>query len=426
MPDVMRELQGKRLLILGGSLWKNAISSFCRENGITIIAAGNDPNAGICDIAEEYYNVNSTDAAVMKKLITDKKIDGVYMGGNEPVIARACQYIGELGLPCYCNKKQWDALQDKKQFKAICVQSGLPVVREFERDSVTDKDYPVVTKPVDGCASKGFSVCHNREELQAGAAAAAAASPTGRYIVEQYVPNDGIVVLYTVSRGKLVFSAIEDKYPVYFEKYGTYVGGLFDFESALADEFRALFEEKLQRMITALDIQEGNFWIEVFHDRDRYYFNEAGFRYGGSGSLYPVDYFRGINQVAADIYYALTGKSRITGFTPLYGEEVVHGKRYAVYPVYVRSGVIGKVDGLGTILGMPNVLNILTMKKAGDSIPDNGSFGQVVVLVHLIYSNCRELTDFLAQIHSSISVKDENGEDMVLQLLDTENFTLRQ
>ena len=99
MNSFIEELKGKRLLILGGSLWKNGIKQFCDEYGITIIAAGNDPTSGICDIANEYYNVNSTDPEVMKKLIREKKIDGVYMGGNEPVIAKACQYIKEMGLP---------------------------------------------------------------------------------------------------------------------------------------------------------------------------------------------------------------------------------------------------------------------------------------------------------------------------------------
>ena len=46
------ELTGKRLLILGGSLWKEGIRHFCNEQGITIVSAGNDPTSGICEIAD--------------------------------------------------------------------------------------------------------------------------------------------------------------------------------------------------------------------------------------------------------------------------------------------------------------------------------------------------------------------------------------
>jgi hypothetical protein len=416
------ELCGKRLLILGGSLWRDSICAFCRSNGIAIIAAGNDSSSGICDIADEYYEVNSTDAYSMKELIQTKNIDGVYMGGNEPVIVAACQYINELGLPCYCSIDQWNALQDKKRFKALCSQFGLPVVRELSPDAIKDEDFPLVTKPVDGCGSMGFSVCRNVEELEKGWKAASKASPTGRVIVEQYVRNEAVGVLYTLNEGKLVFSTLEDKYPVHFEKHGTYVGGFFDFESPFAGEFRSLFEDKIQGMIRYLDIREGNFWMEVFHDNGRYFFNEAGFRIGGSGSLYPVDYFSGINQVAADIYYALTGKSKIHGFPPIHGQETPRGKKYAVYPLFASSGTIKRIEGYDALLDRPNILRILSKKKPGDSVPDDGSFGQIVALVHFLYDDVEELRETLHAIHTCARLKNDQDQDMVLRLLDIERF----
>lgn len=419
------ELKGKRLLILGGSLWKDGIKQFCDDYDITIIAAGNDPTSGICDIAAEYYNVNSTDVKAMKQLIKEKRIDGVYMGGNEPVIAKACQYIEEMGMPCYCNIEQWNALQNKEQFKELCMQYGLPVVKKFDVDSVTERDLPVITKPADGSGSHGFSVCNTLSELEKGYSYAAENSPTASVIIEQFVPNDGIVVIYTVSEGRLIFSTIEDKYPAYFEKYGTYVGGLFDFESKLADEFRSLFEDKLQKMINHLGIKEGNFWIEVFHDEGKYYFNEVGFRYGGSGSLYPVDYFSHINQVATDIYYSLTGQSAIDEFAPLYGVDTPKKKKYAIYPVYLMPGKIKEIVGIDDLLKKDNILNILTMKKAGNTVPDNGSFSQVVMLVHFLYDNLNELQETLEAIHEMVSVTSESDNDMVLTLLDIHSFKLR-
>ncbi len=51
------ELYGKRLLILGGSLWKKAIKDFADENGIILIATGNDQTAVILEISDEKYNI---------------------------------------------------------------------------------------------------------------------------------------------------------------------------------------------------------------------------------------------------------------------------------------------------------------------------------------------------------------------------------
>ena len=405
-------------MILGGSLWKGAIKQFCEEYGVKIIAAGNDPSSGMCDIADEYYNVNSTDSVAMKELIIEKKIDGVYLGGNEPVISAACQYVNELGLPCYCTKKQWDALQNKSCFKDLCVQFELPVTRRFDIDLVSDSDYPVITKPADGCGSRGFSVCRNRTELNKAYAFAQECSPTRTAIIEQFVPNDGIVVYYTVSNGKLIFSAMADKFPVVFEPYGTYVGGFFEYQSEQKNEFSKLFKEKLQRLVDYLGIREGNFWVEVFHSESRYYFNEAGFRYGGEGSPYPVNYFSGINQVATDIYYSLSGKSKIKGFIELYGDNIQKKSKYGIYPVFLKPGKIKSITGCEELLDDGNILNILHMKKEENTIPENGSFNQVVLLIHFVFHDNDELERIIAGIHRHLKVKDENNQNMIIQLFD--------
>ena len=425
MMTVKKELNGKRLLILGGSLWKNEIRKFCLENGITIIAAGNDPGAGICDIADEYYEVNSTDRTAMKDLIRDKRIDGVYLGGNEPVIAAACEYVNELHLPCYCNKEQWNMLQDKSRFKELCEQFGLPVAKRLDETQVKETDFPLIVKPVDGCSSTGFSVCRSKGEFEKGLCVAKDASPTGRVIIEPFLPNDGIVVIYTVADGKLLFSAMEDKYPALFGKYGTYVGALFDFESSLIEDFRGRFEDKIRKMVDHLGIREGNFWIEVFCTEGKYYFNEAGFRYGGSGTLYAVDYCRGINQIAMDIYFCLTGKSRSDGFGHIYDDSIVRGKRYAIYPVFLKTGTVEEISGTDLLLERENILTILFMKRHGSRIPDNGSFSHVALLVHFTYSSRSELNDTIDQIHDKLSVRDADGRDLVIRLLDTEHTKFR-
>ena len=115
----------------------------------------------------------------------------------------------------------------------------------------------------------------------------------------------------------------------------------------------------------------------------------------------------------------------ITGFTPLYGKNTPHKKKYAIYPVYLMPGKIKKIKGIDELIEQENVLNILPMKKEGNIIPDNGSFSQVVMLIHFVYDNYDELQDTLKTIHKKISVFDETGNEMVLTLLDINSFVLR-
>lgn len=423
----MKVLTGKRLLVLGGSIWKDAIKLFAEKHGIVLISAGLYP-AGTDTIADEVYRIDTTKGELMKPFIIDKKIDGVYLGGSELIISSACKYINELGLPCYCTKDQWELLQNKSNFKDLCIKFGLPVVPKYEIDendiynSIPIEDFPVITKPTDGSGSNGFSINYSPKELVDGYRKAALDSPTGSVICEKYVKNDSVVVFFTFSNGKLVFSGLEDKISVKFRKQGTFVGGLFTFESDFAKEFREKFEEKLSLLFHSIGIKEGSAWIEVFHDEDKYYFNEVGFRYGGSVSVYPVNYMHGINQVASDIYYALTGESMIEGHDSIIPTRVPLKKKYAIYPIYLLPGKIASVNGVDKIKANDNVILVSITKEIGSIIPDSGSFNQCFALVHFVYDSVDECGDMLRYIHQNLKVFDENGEDIVLKMLDFESI----
>ena len=91
----------KRLLILGGSSWKSAIKKYAEEHDIVLIGAGYDANAPYYDICQKKYLIDSTDAEAVRKVVSDERIDGIYPGGSEPVIAAAIdllhrQTVGKL------------------------------------------------------------------------------------------------------------------------------------------------------------------------------------------------------------------------------------------------------------------------------------------------------------------------------------------
>ena len=204
-----------------------------------------------------------------------------------------------------------------------------------------------------------------------------------------------------------------------YKKQGSYVGGLFVYESRFSNEFREKFEKQIQHMISTLGIREGCFWIEVFHDKDEYYFNEVGYRYGGSASIYPTDYLYGINQVASDIYYALTGESLITGHKSLIPTNIERKQHYAVYPVHILPGTIKSVEGLELLRNNTSIVKVLTTKKVGDTIRDTGSFSQAYALVHIVFDNINELNQLLDYIHDNLIIIDTKDNNMVNRMLDT-------
>ena len=420
----MQDIRGKRLLLLGSSVWKDLIKSFADYYGVKLYFAGLYP-APLDDIVEEYYRIDTTDPKVMITFVKEHQFDGVYMGGSEFIVSHACTWINQLGLPCYCEKEQWDILQDKARFKDLCIEHGLPVVPKFTINpanisgSVPEKEYPVITKPTDGSGSNGFSVCHNAEELEKGYKAAAECSPTGSVICEKFVNNNGLVVFFTFSKGEMHFVMTEDKTPVKYEKQGSYVAGLFTCPSKSEALFKSLYEEKLRRLFASIGIREGTIWIEIFKDGDNFYFNEVGYRYGGSFSFYSVDYLSGINQFFADLYYATTGDSQLYGFKSLIPNHIKKGLSYCIYAVHCNAGTIAEERGLDELMSKyaDKIVFVPHQKNVGDTIIETGSFGQVVCLFHFVYETDDERTRIIKDLQSNYQILDEDGRNLVINKL---------
>lgn len=406
-------------MLLGGSSWKDAIKDFADAHGIVLVATGNDSRADMFRIASEKYNVDSTDHEAMKRLIRDKNIDGVYLGGTEKVISQACHYVNELGLPCYCTPEQWETLHNKAKFKDLCSQFGLPCAKEYQLDD-PDITYPVVTKPIDGCGGEGISICHNNKELQEGYTTAKAASRSGNAIIEQFVDNDSIKVFYTFSQGVPHYTTMATKYPVRHDNPEAYVSTLYLFESSYADDFRHRFEERLLQMFAHLGIREGTLWIEVFKDGDEYRFNEAAFRYMGQVSLYPVDYLTGVNQLAVDITYALTGKSQPMGHRSLIGDDVPRKKHYCMYCPQLADGCIESIEGIDDCRKIPECVYAYFQKSEGDKISGPHTLFHVLGCIHLVFDTINELRQLISKVHQLIHVTDTHGREMLMDMIDWE------
>ncbi len=419
----MNELKGKRLLVLGGSYCKDAIRQFADEYGVCLVAAGNAPGAGIVEVSDEYHNVNSTDSAVMSDLISKQNIDGVYLGSSEPVINKAVDYVAEKGLPCYCTKVQWETLQNKAMLKELFVEFGLPVVPRYKftyeelGDNSENIDFPVITKPADGCGSRGFSVCNNIEELKEGYLSAQKNSVSGEVLIEKFVNNKGLVAFFSFTEGKMVFLGAEDKYPRKYEEDGSYVAGLLVFESRFNNDFSNKFCDKLSLMFQRLGLKEGTVWIEVFCDGDNYYFNEAGYRYGGSVTVYPIDYLYGVNQVYADMYYALTGKSKLYNHSSLLRSDIPEKKHYAIYPLYAKAGQISSITGEEELYDLSSIAKVIVNKNEEDMIESTGDFSQNCALIHFVFDTEDELRETVDYIHRTFIIRDKMGNNQLVEAI---------
>lgn len=156
------------------------------------------------------------------------------------------------GLPFYCNREQWDICQDKRNFKDFCKQYGLPAVPEYSiEDKLTEKDFPVIVKPVDGCSSRGINVCWNEVEYEKAKVAALEASPAGKILAEKYVVNGGITIdaKYVAVNGEYHLEAIGDRHVL----NGGLITAISFYPSKYYDRFMQQVDPYVKKAFSSID-----------------------------------------------------------------------------------------------------------------------------------------------------------------------------
>ena len=411
-------LQGKRLLLLGGSNSTEDIRRFADREGVTLIATA-PPRFGLTAlkaIADEQFDADAVDEQALTALIRGKHIDGVFPGNNEDVMPHAIAAIEAAGLPVYCDGKMWDDCANKAKFKAMCRAAGIPVARTYDPAKPESVEYPVAVKPADSCGSQGFSICRSPAELEPALQKALPFSRTGTVLIEEYIPYDSSIIHYTLCGGEALFGGLSDKRSMLLGEGGGSVMALQQFPSVWTETYLATLDEKVRAMFQKAGMHDGPVWIEAFNDHGRFIFNEMGYRFGGSMTYHPVRYFTGVDQLELMLRYALGDTTDPMRDVSLIRRDRPAGKHYGILPLHIRPGVIRSVTGEDAVRALPQVYAYVPIHRAGDTIRATGTVSQVFCYLHLLYDDMTDLAATVDQIVRLLRAEDDKGENMVFQL----------
>ena len=390
----------------------------------TIVTDWYEPEVSIAkNISDEYRMVSTADIDAMVDLSRKEKVDGVftqYTDSNLPYCQQICE---KLGFYFCANRYQLDQISNKENAKNLCIKHGIPVPEKYSVTNAFDEEelnaikYPVLTKPVDNSGQRGISICNNEEELKEGFVIAEANSERKEVLVEQYLKGDYVVICFTIQEGKLYLSAMADK-PVIPEKYSNGLVRLpmgYVLPSKYIDKFYEEEFEKFKKLVEFLDLKNGSLGVEAIVSDGKFYVFEMQYRLGGMKHHSFVLEENGFDIMKMHIQYALTGK---------FGDESIEGKNnpyfrntYYLLNLLLKDGTICKIDGIEEMLEIPEVYNFLPMHKIGDSIEITGSVMQIFGKVNIKAGSREELKRVLDLINKNVHIYDENGDEMLLDLI---------
>ncbi len=365
-------------------------------------------------ISNECWNISTADMECLKKKCIEENVTAVLTGVHEFNICKKIELCNELKLPQYCTKEQWDFCEDKQNFKDLCVKYGIDVAKTYDVDA-GKIDYPVIVKPVDSSGSRGFSICNNKNELLKGIKFALEFSESKRVLIEEYMQCEACIIHYTAIEGEIIFSGMSDKHSQSFEG-GASVMALQIFPSKSIERYLEDVNDKAISMFKGLGIKDGPIWIEVFNDikNNRFVFNEMGYRFGGSMTNYPVQFFYGIDQMELMVANALGRKIECAvpkSFRPA-------AERYCILPLHLKAGVISSISGIEETKQTLGIEQIILVHHEGDVIENWGTAQQVFCYLHISFNTVSELLKRIETFIENVNVRDEQGDNMLFCLYD--------
>ena len=218
----MNKFDGKKLLLLGSNVGTLDLISYAKANGAYTIVADNLPKER--SVGKQYADksvlISTADIENLKHLIIKEGIHGVFAGISEFNLLSAMKLCDELSLPFYCTREQWDCIEDKEQFRILCINNGIPVPHTFffgatlGKEEIKKISFPVIVKPVDSSSSIGVSICRTESQLINAIVEATGHSEKKRIIIEEFFEGEEFTAHYTIVGNNVSLSCVDNRIPV--------------------------------------------------------------------------------------------------------------------------------------------------------------------------------------------------------------------
>ncbi len=419
----MNKVGKKRILILGGFAQHYEIIKHAKARGCYVIVADYLEDAPGKRIADESYLISITDVDALVELCREKQVDGVMSYCIDPGQKPYQQICESLGLPCYGTQEQFNVLTNKDLFHQSCIVNELDVIPSYEvSDEYADEElvrieYPVVVKPVDSRASKGFSVCWRREDLEKSIQHALTHSKRKKIVFEKYMKNrDEVCAKYFVCDGEVFLTSFSDTYSYCVNGEKISINGKY-FPSKHYDMYKETTDARVKEMVKKMGIKNGPLSFTAFYDDGAFRFFDPSFRLGGAQQWRIEASVTGVDKSKCMTNFAMTGSMgdpRSLEFV----ERGFESKVGAMLFVLVGLGTIGDIVGLEDALKVSSVVASCISHNEGDTISEYGTSDHVLAYIHLVADDKQRIKEDMLKIQSLINVTNDEGKAMLLPHFD--------
>lgn len=410
----------KKILILGGVSVHCKLVEAAKEMGCYTIVTDYLADSPAKKIADESWMINIMDVDQIVEKCKVENVNAVISGWLDPCQKPYNEICEKLNLPCYGTKAQFHILTDKNAFKEFCKECGVDTIPQYTISDVESKtiEFPVFVKPNDSRGSRGQSLCGSYDELEIAVELAKRESSNNEFVIEKYMEGkQDFSMTYFVIDGQPHLIRVCDRY------LGKREDGLNKqcigciAPSKYAQFYLDYVDQRVRGFIKKLGVKNGPVFMQGFVDGNTIRFYDPGLRFPGGDNELFLKKSTGVDLMKLMVEFALTGKISKQIRDDLF---YLDGKHAVQLDFTCRSGKIAEYRGLEEIRKNDKVVSSFARYKVGKCVPNSGDVRQRVHEVGMVVEKGTSVFNAVKEIQSVFDVIDENGESMLVSVLNPE------
>ena len=364
----------KTLLLISGGIEAVAGIQLAKRMRLHVVVSDANPQAPGFALADDTllastYDVEATIAAATRYHREVRPIDGVIcIASDVPLtVASVATALGLPGIPVESARLATDKLAMKQRFASY----GVPIPWFSAVDSadhlkalVAAEGLPLVIKPVDSRGSRGVLRLQPETDLAWAYTTAKGHSPTGRVMLERFLPGPQVSTESLVIDGVAYTPGFSDRNYEYLERYAPHIienGGQLSshLDDATQQAVRDLVQQAAQSMGIRNGVVKGDI---VVTDGQPHVIELAARLSGGYFCTHEIPLNTGVDFVGAAIRQALGEAINPRELHPQFNRPVA--QRY----FFPEPGTVQAIQGMEAFIHHPEVAYLELRVKPGDRI----------------------------------------------------------
>lgn len=371
----------RSLIILGAADGAMATYRRARTLGYRTIAVDLRPTAPGVALADEYLPISTREAGRIGDALAGRgDLAGVLAPSSDIALPAQMALAERLGLPCGLTDAAVRASVDKRFFRTVCEELGLPSYAWMagnDGDELSRRaagfSLPIVVKPADAQSSRGITRCADLSMVDAAVRAAREHSYSGAVVLEEEVHGWHCGCECVIDDGRVVFLALTERL---ITPPPLAVTTAHLLPAQLPDGVHERVVRTVDDLCAHLGYQRGPLNLDLVIDPDGVpYLIEMGARTGGDPLGDLVRRCHGVDPVAASINAAVDSPILVTPVepAPVMARNLSAG----------RAGMLVAVHGLTEATAVPEVRELVLLAEPGRSIQANTDMASKVGYVML-------------------------------------------